>query len=72
MHALTIPNPVPADSGYRFYWTAKKYRGHLRATQAGSFIFKTVDNVEGLLFLRDPGRPSDSGHRERWKLDAPV
>lgn len=70
-HDLKIPNPVPADSGYRFYWTAKKYWEHLCATEAGSFIFKTVDNVDGLLFLRDPGRPSDSDHRDRWKREAP-
>lgn len=70
-HSLKIPNPVPVDSGHRFFWTSKQYWEHLCATEAGSFIFKTADNVEGLLFMRHPGRPTDDDHRDKWKLEAP-
>lgn len=70
-HSIKIPNPVPADSGYRGPKDPKAYWEHLCATEAGSFVFKTVDNVDGLLFLRHPGHPTDQDHRDQWKLEAP-
>ncbi len=51
-HALKIPNPVPADSGYRPGMTQQQYFEHLCKTEAGEFIYKTVDNVEGIYQLR--------------------
>jgi hypothetical protein len=51
-HALKIPNPVPADSGYRPGMTQQQYFEHLCRTEAGEFIFKTADNVEGVFQMR--------------------
>ena len=51
-HALKIPNPVPADSGYRPGMTQQQYFEHLCKTEAGEFIFKTADNVEGIFQMR--------------------
>lgn len=51
-HAIKIPNPVPADSGYRRGMSSDEYFEHLCKTEAGEFIFKTVDNVEGIRLLR--------------------
>jgi hypothetical protein len=70
-HSIKIPNPVPADTGYRGPKDAKAYWKHLCATEAGNFVFKTVDKVDGLLFLRHPGHPTDDDHRDQWKLEAP-
>jgi hypothetical protein len=70
-HSIVIPNPVPKDSGYRWWWSAKRYHQHLCETEAGEFIFKTVDNVEGLLFMRPPSRPSDNDLKDARKLEAP-
>lgn len=55
-HSIRIPNPVPADSGYRPGMTPVEYFEHLCKNEAGEFIFKTVENVEGirLLRLREP------------------
>lgn len=71
VHSIKIPNPVPADSGYRGPKNPKAYWEHLCATEAGSFVFRTVDKVDGLLFLRHPGHPTDNDHRDQWKLEAP-
>jgi hypothetical protein len=71
-HSIVIPNPVPKDSGYRWWWSAKRYHQHLCETEAGEFIFKTVDNVEGLLFMRPPKRPSDFDLKDARKLEAPT
>ncbi len=70
-HSIEIPNPVPKDSGYRWWWSAKKYFLHLCETEAGEFVFKTADNVEGFLFMRPPKRPTDFDLKDRYKLEAP-
>ena len=51
-HSIKIPNPVPVDSGYRRGMTQQKYFEHLCKTEAGEFIFKTADNVEGIFQMR--------------------
>ena len=71
-HSIVIPNPVPEDSGYRWWWSAKRYHQHLCEKEAGEFIFKTVDGVEGLLFMRPPGRPTDYDLMDVRKLEAPA
>jgi hypothetical protein len=51
-HSIKIPNPVPEDSGYRWWMRPSDYFRHLCEKEAGEFIFKTVDNVEGIMQLR--------------------
>jgi hypothetical protein len=57
-HSIKIPNPVPDDSGYQKGMTPAQYFEHLCKNEAGEFIFKTVDNVEGIRLLR-PREPVD-------------
>jgi len=70
-HSIKIPNPVPKDSGYRKGMTSEEYFEHLCKTEAGEFIYKTVDNVEGFYFMRPPTRPTDDDLKDRYKLEAP-
>lgn len=70
-HSIKIPNPVPEDSGYREGMTSKQYFEHLCKTEAGEFIFKTVDGVKGFYFMRPPKRPTDLDLMDRYKLEAP-
>ena len=70
-HSLKIPDPVPKDSGYRWWMSSKDYFKHLCDTEAGEFIYDKVENVEGFLFMRPPGRPSDSDLMDKYKLEAP-
>ncbi len=62
-HSITIPNPVPADSGYRPGMSSREYFEHLCRTEAGEFIYKTVENVEGVYQLRPrPGVSYEANH----------
>jgi len=70
-HSIRIPNPVPKDSGYRPGMTSQQYFEHLCKTEAGEFIYKTVDNVEGFYFMRPPKRPTDRDLMDRYRLEAP-
>lgn len=51
-HSIKIQNPVPEDSGYKPGMTSQEYFDHLCKTEAGEFIYKTVENVEGLYQMR--------------------
>lgn len=51
-HSIKIPNPVPLDSGYKPGMTSQEYFDHLCKTEAGEFIYKTVENVEGIYQMR--------------------
>ena len=70
-HSIRIPNPVPKDSGYRRGMTSEQYFEHLCRTEAGEFIFKTVENVEGFYFMRPPKWPRDVDLKDRYSLEAP-
>jgi hypothetical protein len=51
-HSIQIPHPVPADSSYKPGMTPQEYFDYLCKTEAGEFIYKTVENVEGILQMR--------------------
>jgi len=51
-YSIRIPNPVPEDSGYKPGMTSQEYFEHLCKAEAGEFIYKTVENVEGLYMMR--------------------
>lgn len=70
-HSLKIPNPVPKDSGYKPWMSSEAYFKHLCEKEAGEFIFKTVDNVEGFYFMRPPRRPTDEELRNPYLLEDP-
>lgn len=70
-HAIKIPNPVPKDSGYRWWWTSKQYFLHLCEKEAGEFVYKTAEDVQGFLFMRPPKRPTDFDLMDLYKLEAP-
>lgn len=51
-HSIKIPNPLPEDSGYQPGMTPEQYFDHLCKNEAGEFIYRTVENVEGLYMMR--------------------
>jgi hypothetical protein len=71
-HSIKIPNPVPADSGYKSGMTPEQYFEHLCKTEAGEFIFKTVENVEGLYMMRPRKRASDDELSHLYALEDPY
>jgi hypothetical protein len=71
-HSIKIPNPVPADSGYKPGMTPEQYFEHLCKTEAGEFIYKTVENVEGLYMMRPVKRATDYELEHLYALEAPY
>jgi hypothetical protein len=51
-HSIKIPNPVPEDSGYKPGMTPEQYFEHLCKKEAGEFVYKTVENVDGIYMMR--------------------
>jgi len=82
-HGIKLPDAIPKTVPFDFGKAkmkalmpnspsvARQYWGHLCTTEAGSFILKTVDNVEGFAFLRAVGGMSEQDLRDRWKKEAP-
>ncbi|MEX5215733.1 MAG: hypothetical protein NW703_16420 [Nitrospiraceae bacterium] len=71
-HSLKIPNPVPADSGYMPGMTPEQYFEHLCKAEAGEFIYKTVENVEGLYMMRPRKEATDDELSHLYALEDPY
>lgn len=68
-HSLTLPDTAPKPASFDFdkaWWRAwlpgagtvsLQYFNHLCSTEAGEWIFRKVQNVEGLYFARPQGMP---------------
>ena len=71
-HSIKIPNPVPADSGYKPGMTPEQYFDHLCKTEAGEFIYKTVEKVEGIYQMRPRDQPTDYELEHLYALEDPY
>lgn len=71
-HSIKIPNPVPEDSGYKPGMTSEQYFDHLCKTEAGEFIYKTVENVEGLYMMRPRKEATDDELSHLYALEDPY
>ncbi|MEO6112093.1 MAG: hypothetical protein ABIQ24_09735 [Nitrospiraceae bacterium] len=71
-HSIEIPNLVPEDSGYKPGMTPEQYFDHLCKTEAGEFIYKTVENVDGLYLMRIRKRATDYEMEHLYALEAPY
>jgi len=71
-HSIKIPNPVPEDSGYKPGMTPEQYFDHLCKAEAGEFIYKTVENVEGLYMMRPRKEATDDELSHLYALEDPY
>lgn len=71
-HSIKIPNPVPKDSGYKPGMTAQEYFDHLCKTEAGEFIFKTVEGVPGIMQMRPREHATDYMLQHLYLLEDPY
>lgn len=61
--SVILPNQVSADSGFNPGMSSHEYFEHLCNTEAGEFIFKAIDTVDGVFQMRPRPSPSfDAGH----------
>jgi len=82
-HNLVLPDSVPKTVPFDFgaarlsalkpgaKSVARQYWDHLCSTEAGSFILKPVDGVDGFFFMRPVGGANEQQNNDRWKLEAP-
>lgn len=71
-HSIKIPNPVPEDSGFKPGMTTKEYFEHLCKTEAGEFIFKAVEDVEGIYQMRPRVMATDYEMMHLYALEDPY
>lgn len=70
-HNLLIPQPVPADPGYKSGMKPVEYYQLLCDKEAGEFTYKKVQGEKSLYFARLPTAPTDDDLKDRWKLEYP-
>jgi hypothetical protein len=82
-HSIRLPESVPKTVPFDFtaarrkaLWpknpsVARQYWEHLCATEAGSFILKPVESVDGFFFMRPVDGANEQENNDRWKLEAP-
>jgi hypothetical protein len=70
-HSIVLPDPLPKDSGYKWTMSSTDYFLHLCEKEAGEFIYRKVESVEGILFLRPLFQATDQDLQDRYKLEAP-
>jgi hypothetical protein len=82
-HAIVLPPSIPKTVPFDFamarlralkpggHSVARQYRDHLCSTEAGSFILKAVENVDGFFFRRPLHGATEDENNDRWKLEAP-
>jgi len=71
-HSIKAPNPVPEDSGYKPGMTPQEYFDHLCKTEAGEFIYKTVENIEGIYQMRLRSMGTDYELQHLYVLEDPY
>lgn len=69
--SINWPAP-PKTSVYRQGMTPRQYFDALCATEAGEFIYRTVENVEGIYQIRPRIKPTDTELQDRYVLADPV
>ena len=70
--SIKIPNPLPEDSGYKPGMTAEQYFDQLCKKEAGEFIYKTVEDVDGLFVMRPREHPTDDQLGHLYALEDPY
>ncbi|GEM_PF-1710658 len=74
---------TPEDSGYRWWMSSERYFEHLCEAEAGKFIYRTVENIEGVYQVRprreagdwalqDPYIVEDPYHQTEGEADDPA
>jgi hypothetical protein len=72
----SLPEPVPFDfsryTSSRRHTTATAYFKHLCETEAGDYVFKTVDKVEGLYQMRPRSVATQEEFRDLYRMEDPY
>ncbi|NJD05285.1 MAG: hypothetical protein FIA97_02165, partial [Methylococcaceae bacterium] len=79
-HSIKLPDSLPKPVPFNFlrYWyldhgrVSYEYFQHLCNTEAGEYIFKTVDKVEGLYQMRPMPKRTEALMKDRYGFEDPA
>lgn len=79
-HAIKLPDSLPKPVPFNFTrhllssraTTSRAYFDHLCKTEAGEYIFKTVDKVEGLYQMRPMPKRTEALMQDRYGFEDPA
>lgn len=70
-HSIKLPDSVPLASYYPWWLGSEAYFKYLCEHEAGEFIFKTVNSVEGLYQMRPRERATDTQLQDPFLMEDP-
>lgn len=76
-HSIKLPDSMPKPVPFEFIRkdgrkaTPKEYFNHLCKTEAGDYIFRTVEDVEGLFQMRVREQVSEKLFKDKYYLEDP-
>lgn len=82
-HSIKLPDSVPKPEPFKFCKlevlglclgkaTSEEYFDHLCKTEAGDYIFKTANEVEGLYLMRPKSKGTDYDYTNRYGPEDPT
>jgi hypothetical protein len=71
-HAIRLPEPLPVDSGYRINLSSEQYFQQLCAKEAGQFVYRVVENVDGIYQARPRDRVENYPFTHLYAIEDPA
>ena len=71
-HSIKLPESIPTASYYPWWLGSERYFEFLCKHEAGEWIFKTVDNVEGGFQMRPRQRATSEDFEDLFALEDPY
>jgi hypothetical protein len=71
-HSIKLPDSVPTASYYPWWLGQDRYFEFLCKHEAGEWVFKTVDNVEGVFQMRPREKATTEEFESRFAMEDPY
>jgi hypothetical protein len=71
-HSLRIPDSVPTASFYPWWLGDKAYFDYLCEKEAGEFIFRKIEKVDGIYQMRPRDRSTERELQDRYSMEDPY
>lgn len=71
-HAIKLPDSIPTASYYPWWLGSERYFEFLCKREAGEWIFKTVDNVEGVFQMRPRRLATSDDFEDLFMMEDPY
>jgi hypothetical protein len=71
-HAIKLPGAIPTASYYPWWLGSERYFEFLCKEEAGEWILRTVDNVEGVFQMRPRAKATSEDFKDRFAMEDPY